>query len=126
MSRALKALLMSALIIPGAGHFYLRRFKSGMVFLLLSGVSLTIIITHLANLAHQVLDQVNAGKISLNATAIRQALNGQLALQSPALVTIAWGILITAFLVCLADAYRIGKKQQLEVDDLAAKELDRD
>ena len=97
-----------------------------MVFLLLSGVSLTIIITHLANLAHQVLDQVNAGKISLNATAIRQALNGQLALQSPALVTIAWGILITAFLVCLADAYRIGKKQQLEVDDLAAKELDRD
>lgn len=126
MSRALKALLMSALIIPGAGHFYLRRFKSGMVFLLLSGVSLTIIITHLANLAHQVLDQVNAGKISLNATAIRQALNGQLALQSPALVTIAWGILITAFLVCLADAYRIGKKQQLEVDGLAAKELDRD
>ena len=96
-----------------------------MVFLLLSGVSLTIIITHLANLAHQVLDQVNAGKISLNATAIRQALNGQLALQSPALVTIAWGILIAAFLVCLADAYRIGKKQQLEVDGLAAKELDR-
>ena len=126
MSRALKALLMSALIIPGAGHFYLRRFKSGLVFLLLSGVSLTIIITHLANLAHQVLDQVNAGKISLNATAIRQALNGQLALQSPALVTIAWGILITAFLVCLADAYRIGKKQQLEVDGLAVKELDRD
>ena len=104
MSRALKALLMSALIIPGAGHFYLRRFKSGLVFLLLSGVSLTIIITHLANLAHQVLDQVNAGKISLNATAIRQALNGQLALQSPALVTIAWGMLITAFLVCLEDA----------------------
>ena len=94
-----------------------------MVFLLLSGVSLTIIITHLANLAVQVLAQVNAGKTSLNATAIRQAFNGQLALESPVLVTIAWGLLVTTFLICLADAYRVGQKQQLEATNLPTKQL---
>ena len=93
-----------------------------MVFLLLSGVSLTIIITHLANLAGQVLDQVNAGRVSLDAAAIRHAFNGQLALENPLLVTIAWGLLITTFLVCLVDAYRAGQKQQFEANNLPTQQ----
>ncbi|MBL4622499.1 MAG: hypothetical protein JKY89_08880 [Immundisolibacteraceae bacterium] len=124
MSRALKALLFSAFVIPGAGHFYLKRFKSGVAFLVLTGLSLAIIISHSSRLASRVLEQVNTGEIRLDAAAISQALNAQLALESSVWVTMAWGLLIASFLVCLADAYRVGRNQQPEIDTQKAIKAD--
>ena len=111
MKPALKALLFSAFIIPGAGHFYLKKFKSGLLFLTLTGLSMTIIIQHYVQIAQRVLEKMNTGEIGLDTVSISQAVHAQVALQNPIIVNIAWGLLATSSLICLTDAYRAGKNQ---------------
>lgn len=58
-----KALLYSLLIFPGAGHFYLKRNKSGALFAGVSLVALMKILIYSYTRAQTIVDQILSGQI---------------------------------------------------------------
>ena len=124
MKPAAKALLFSAFIVPGAGHFHLKKFKSGLLFLALTGLSMTTIINHYVQIARRVLEKINAGETGLDIASISQQINAQQALQNPMAVSIAWGLLVAVYLICLADTYRVGKNQPHQASSQIESRID--
>lgn len=55
-----KALLLSALVIPGAGQLYLRRFKTGLVLLAMTLGGVLVMVTSILSTARAALAQLQA------------------------------------------------------------------
>ena len=111
MNRALKATLYSLFIIPGAGQFYLKRHKSGLLFLAAAGISLLYIITELLQRAVLILAKINQGEIQATAVAIKEALHANPNPESTTNLSIATYLLVITWLASLIDAHRAGRLQ---------------
>jgi TM2 domain-containing membrane protein YozV len=113
MNRAAIAALLSALVFPGAGHFYLRRARRAWLFLVpaLAGA-----IVWLGNLATQVsalLDQVLAGTLAPDPVAIAARLEAQGG-QSP-LVTFAAILFAVCWVAAIIDAIAVARSARPRV-----------
>ncbi|WP_028865203.1 DUF6677 family protein [Psychromonas aquimarina] len=114
MKKSTKALLLSALLCPGAGHFYLKKYISGCV---LTGVfisALVVLTADIINITEQVTAeltaQINAGSIALDITALSAFLTEKLqAFETQHLTQISY-LLMALWLAAAADVYRIGRR----------------
>ena len=109
MKKPLKAALLSALVYPGAGHLFLRRYPIAFAFIGAFSYLLISLIAPIYEVSQKVMLQISSGELALNLEAISQSVSLELAQQpqqynwlSIALVMI-WGF--AAF-----DAYRLAKK----------------
>lgn len=109
MSRSNTALLLSALVMPGAGQLYLKRVLRGMVLVILSLVCLWIIADSVLQQVSVVLAQLQSGDLALDSTHIA-ALAAQTR-GSPE-SDIATYVLIGCWLGGMIDTYWLGKKTQ--------------
>ncbi len=117
MKNSLKAALLSALVLPGAGQITLKRYFSGSVFALISMVALSVIVSKIIKLSSVIVAKINSG-------ALDQSSNGLIGIVSNSMVESNTGVMNTALLIYMGvwilsilDAYRVG--------DLADKKLDR-
>ena len=107
MSRSTNAMLLSALVLPGAGQLYLKHVLRGMVLIVVSVVCLWIIGDSMWQQASVVLDQLQSGEAALDPGHI-----AELAAQTPGSAnsgTATW-VLIGCWLGGLIDTYWLGKK----------------
>ncbi len=111
MRRTTTAVLLSALVLPGAGQFYLKHYGRGLALIGVSLACLWVVLDRAMQLAATVLDQIateggllNAGHI---AELVAQASNAP---GSP-LVTVASLVLAGCWLAGIVDAYRLGRLQ---------------
>ena len=114
MINPIKATLLSALVLPGAGHLYLKSRGRGLTFIALTLACLTIIIMDAVDKALIIVKQLDAEGGLFNISRITE-----LALQSSQNAyggTVATAIfgLILCWLVAMVDAYRLGRKSHLE------------
>ena len=100
-------MLLSALVMPGAGQIYLKRVLRGMVLIVVSLVCLWIIGSGMLQQASVVLDQLQSGQASLDAGHI-----AELVAQTPgsSASSTATFVLIGCWLGGLIDTYWLGKK----------------
>jgi hypothetical protein len=77
MNRAAAAALLSALVFPGAGHFYLRRPRRAWLFLVPALVAALIWFGDVATQVSTILDQVEAGTIAPDPAAIAARMEAQ-------------------------------------------------
>ncbi len=117
MKNSLKAALLSALVLPGAGQIMLKRYFSGAVFALISMVALFVIVAKIVKLSTVIISKINSG-------ALDQSSNGMIGILSNSMVEANTGVMNTAFLIYIGvwilsilDAYRVG--------DLVDKKQDR-
>lgn len=105
------AVLLSALVLPGAGQMYLKHFWRGMALMLLSVACLGVLVSRVTQQASAVLDQLAAegGAIDANHLADLAAQSAQTA-DNP-WATIATLVLIACWVVGIVDAYRLGQRQ---------------
>lgn len=108
MSKAIKAALLSALVFPGAGHFYLKKTSAGFVFAVATLIPLYLIIAHMVGRASQIAEQIQRGAVPLDIAAITELLSKPSTETDPWLLNLAWAVLIFSWLIAIADAYRIG------------------
>ncbi|GHE83113.1 hypothetical protein [Thalassotalea profundi] len=108
MKKSIKAALLSALIYPGVGHFFLKKYKHCIVFLVAFTVPLFFIVSEIITKAQYIVDQINKGVIPLNVPAISQALNDSMAGNNPQELNIKIYVLIIIWLLSVIDAYRNG------------------
>ncbi len=77
MNRAAAAALLSALVFPGAGHFYLRRARRAWLFLVPALVAAVIWFGRVATQVSTVLDQVMSGAVAPDPVAIAARVEAQ-------------------------------------------------
>ena len=109
MSKAVKAALMSALLFPGLGQMYLKRYLRGLIPMALVLVGLGVWITDATLRALGELDriQIQGGLIDPNAVAARMAASPpSIEWYSPLILP----LIVTGWLYSVIDAYRLGGK----------------
>ncbi len=113
MTNALKAGLLSALVFPGLGQIALKRYRRGVVLLLLVLAGLVVVAVKAARQALTMLQTIESEGGVVDQEAIARAA-AQATTTSDSL---SINLLLIAIAICwlyaVIDAYRIGKEQDL-------------
>jgi hypothetical protein len=107
MQRALTAGLLSALVLPGAGHLYLRRPARACLFIVPTLVALFVIVGDVVKRASALADQVLAGTMPLDPAAIAGRLQAQGG--TSALETACGAVLVICWLGSIVDSVMIAR-----------------
>lgn len=112
MSRSTTAVLLSALVLPGAGHLYLKHYPRGIALIAISLACLWIFVDRAIQQASIILDQVasEGGAVDVGRLSglVTQTSNGPGSL----VVTAASLVLAGCWVIGVVDAYRIARNQQ--------------
>ena len=114
MNKSLKGAVLSGLIFPGLGQVVLKHYKRGVVIMLTALISLSVIVVKAVQRALSILEKIEleSGTISMStiSNTVTQAStnSGNLTLNFFLLLIIA------CWIIGIVDAYRIGRKKDLE------------
>lgn len=110
MKLAYKAVLYSALIYPGGGHFLLKHYAMGTVYAAIATACLGTLLVRAMEFAQGISERILSGEIPLDIAQIRAEISlGALADGSPT-VSIATWLLVGCWIVAGADAFRRGRQ----------------
>lgn len=110
MRRSTIAALLSALVIPGAGHLYLRQFRSGIALIALSLACLWIVLDRALQEASAVMEKIQANG-GIVAPAQLPDLVAQVSNSSDsAFTTLATVVLVVCWVFGIVDAWRLGRR----------------
>jgi len=114
MKRSTKAVLLSALVFPGVGHIYLKKYVPGS---LLAGAALTSLYYLTAKAvtrAMQIVDKILSGEIQPDIAVITELVSKQPAGTEALLINIATAIFTISWIAGMVDAYRVGRLHDSE------------
>jgi len=109
MNKATKAVLLSALVFPGAGHIFLKKHLPAVGFIAAFAFLLSIVVSALIERAEKISQKIVSGEIPLEINAISQALVEQSANSGQQTSFTAYA-LVFIWLFAMYDAYRLAKK----------------
>lgn len=103
MKKSTNALILSALVFPGAGHLYLKKIKTGLTLICITLIALIYIISDIMDRTFSVVEQVQSGTVAVDMGSIRALIE-----QQPAgeWVGMASYIIVGCWLVGMIDCYR--------------------
>jgi hypothetical protein len=111
MKKSTKAVLLSALVFPGAGHFFLKKRISGAIIAVASLAAFYLIVSNMLERVRQFADKILSGEVNLDEAAIAELLSRQPVGSESQLLDIAWAVLIISWLIGIVDSYRCGRTQ---------------
>ncbi|MBC8210512.1 MAG: hypothetical protein H8E21_05540 [Gammaproteobacteria bacterium] len=111
MKTPIKVALLSALVIPGAGHFHLKRYKSAVILIGSSLAGLYYIISNVVEKSLQIVEQIQTGAIQLNDSTITTLLTQHTGAAETQRLDIATAVLLICWLVGIIDSYRAAHAQ---------------
>lgn len=106
MNRSVKAALISALVFPGAGHFYLKRGARACLFLVPTLASVVVFLNDAMEQATEIAGQIMAGTMSADPVAMAARLEQQ---GGSTLATVAATVMIVCWIGATVDAYLLGR-----------------
>jgi hypothetical protein len=109
MKRSNKAALLSALVFPGVGHLYLKRFIIG---LLLSGGAATatyFIVSNTVSKALDIVEKIQSEGLSVDVNAISLLVTEQSRGAENSYLSFATAALIVFWIIGIVDSYRLGR-----------------
>jgi TM2 domain-containing membrane protein YozV len=113
MKKSVKAALWSGFAFPGAGHFYLKQYLRGVIFLAVTLLSIVLIVQDL--IARGLVTQTNALVDKIMTGVISPDLNsaeGLLNLGPETWIsTIAPWVIVICWVAGIVDSYRLGQQQ---------------
>ena len=110
----MKAVLLSALVCPGTGHFFLKKYISGAVLASAALGSLYYLITETIEKTSQLIEKIQSGEVPLDVAGIEELVSKQLSGAETQAYDIATAVLFIAWLVGIIDSYRVGRAQNKE------------
>ena len=112
MNKAAKAALLSALLFPGAGHFFLKKYVAGVVLATTSLAALYLLIAKAVEKALLISEKIQSGEVQLDVAAITELVARQATGAEAQLLNIATAVLIISWLIGIVDSYRVGYGQE--------------
>jgi hypothetical protein len=110
MRRATKAALISALIFPGCGHFYLKSKLRGAAFALFASGCMYVLISYAAKIANDISDRILSGDIPLDINSLMAEITSQLYGSADETQNIATFLLLGCWGIAIIDAFILGRK----------------
>ena len=112
MNRSATAVVLSALVLPGAGQLYLNHIGRGLAFAGVSLVCLGVIVAETMQRASSLLATMEAeGEGALNAAQITAWVSQTADDSSGTAMTLATLLLVACWLMAVVDTYRLGSRQ---------------
>jgi hypothetical protein len=111
MTKSIKAVLLSALVFPGAGHFFLKRHILGIILTSATIASLYFLISGVVEKALKITDKIQRGEVLPDVAAITDLISAQPTGSEIQVITIASYVLMIAWVIGIVDSYRIGRIQ---------------
>lgn len=112
MNKPIKASLMSAFIIPGAGHFYLKRHLVAGLLMACSLGAFYILITIAIEQARAITEKILSGDVPPNIASITQLMTNEMSNSDSSAANWATIILAISWIIGVVDSYRIAKKEE--------------
>jgi len=113
-NNALKAALLSGLVFPGLGQIMLRHYKRGIALVLAVSVGLLIVIVKVARLAFIILERIESQGRGVDVRGISEAAHQALTASDSLIYNLVLLWIILWWIIGVVDAYRMGKKKDLE------------
>ncbi|OGP31580.1 MAG: hypothetical protein A2073_02885 [Deltaproteobacteria bacterium GWC2_42_11] len=114
MSNSLKAALLSGLVFPGIGQVVLKRYRRGMVLMLTVLACLSVIVAKAVQQAFSILKQIELAGGVINMDAISNVATQSSTTSDGLVFNSVLSLIIVCWILGVVDAYRIGKKRDLE------------
>lgn len=116
MKKATEAALISALVFPGAGHLYLKKYVSGLLLLIASGAGLWYLITMMVERTLQVVEKIQSGMMVPDVAVIIKLVTEQPSAQDVQNLKIATVLVVICWLISIVDSYRVGLVREKEAE----------
>lgn len=101
-SKRTPAILLSALVFPGAGHLLLGRKRRAALFFVPALVALLLVVRNIIERTDAVMAQINSGALPLDVQLITEKVAAMSANDGPGM-TIAVGVLVACWIGALLD-----------------------
>ena len=109
MSRSATAVVLSALVLPGAGHLYLKHRRRGIALIAVSLACLWVLVDRAMQQASAVLERVETAGGALDPGQLSDWVSQASGSSESAAATVAALVLAGCWLVGGVDAYRLGR-----------------
>ena len=116
LNKPMKAVLLSALVFPGAGHFALKKYIPGAVLAGAAFAGLYILVTRMLERALQIAQKLQSGEARLDTSTIVKLVSEQGPRSEAQLLNIATAVLLVVWLIGIVDSYRVGRLQDKSVE----------
>lgn len=114
MSNSLKAALLSGLVFPGLGQVVLKRYRRGVVLMLIVLACLSVVVAKALQRAFAILKQIELAGGAIDMDAILNAATQSSTTSDSLVFNYVSLLIIVCWIFGVVDAYRIGKKRDLE------------
>lgn len=110
MKTSTKALLLSALVFPGAGYLLFNRRLPFLVIAVVVFVALTIVLQHAFTIATEISNDILAGNIPFDTVQITKIISERSNVNSPIHVRLASWSLLVVWVGGIFDTWRLGRQ----------------
>lgn len=111
MSKSIKAALLSALVFPGVGQLYLKRYAMATALLCVSFAALYVLLSQSIAIAIKLTDKIQMSGITPNAAAISELMSQSPAALGSQQIDIATFVLTFCWVAGIVHGYRAGRTQ---------------
>ena len=116
MKNAVRGTLLSGLVFPGLGQLVLGQRRRGAVIVLAVLTSMAVIVLEILRQALDMLEQIEAQGDIIDITAISNAATLESVESGGVMLNLAMIFLVVCWVAGTIDAYRIGRKKDLQQD----------
>lgn len=114
MKNSIKSALLSGLVFPGLGQVNLKYYKSGIALMIITSLSIVLIIVKAVQQAFIILRTIELEGGVITMSAIVNAATQASSTSNSLIFKIAFLVIILCWIIGFVDAYRIGKKKDIE------------
>ena len=108
MKKSTKAALLSALVFPGAGHLYLKKYASGTALLAISCACIYYVISYSLHQAMQIVGQIQNGTTPADVSTITNLVTQQSSGPQAQLMSATSTVIVICWVIGIIDSYRLG------------------
>jgi hypothetical protein len=114
MKNSLKGSLLSGLVFPGLGQVILKHYKRGISLMLTVSAGLLVIIVKAVQQAVTILEKIESGGGAIDMSTVSKAATQASTTSDSLIFNLVLLLIIFCWIFSVVDAYRIGKKKDLE------------
>ena len=107
MNPIFTALLLSLLVFPGTGHFYLKHRKSGAILVIASLVALVALVVEIFRIVRNLMEAFATGTLAADQMHLDAILQGELAGSGSGILSLSVFMLLTCWIASIVDILRI-------------------
>lgn len=111
MSKPIKAVLLSAFVFPGVGHFFLKKYVVATILASASFVAVYYLVSRALQMSLQIVEQIQAGDVPPDVLSITQLVTQQMSAENSQFLDVVTYVVVFCWLVGIIDSYRLGRLQ---------------